>query len=381
MSISNAELSDMIGAIYDCALDPELWPETIKRITAAVDAAAGFITLHDFQNNLGGRLFEHGIPESELRRYFNHYAPLNPIVPVAETREVGQVDTLATMFFDDTWDKSAFNQEWILPLGLRDVLGILCLRSGRRAGWLGALRPAALGDYGEAEVKLFRLLSPHVCRSLKISDLLDMRSIASDRLAETLDGLASPVFLLDIEGRVVHRNEAAERLLERHRSIAVRNGRITVEGAAGQVLTTTISRNLSGEISMPDQPYTLALGDGVAGKGLVATVLPLGRRETISERIRRPWAAAAALFIQEPEAASMAGALKAFAVLYDISPAEERLLAVLANGGGLPTAAAALGVAPSTVRTQLNSVFAKAGVSSQAELVQRIMACQTPVRL
>jgi DNA-binding CsgD family transcriptional regulator len=37
-------------------------------------------------------------------------------------------------------------------------------------------------------------------------------------------------------------------------------------------------------------------------------------------------------------------------------------------------------VAPSTARSHLNSVFAKAKVSSQAELAQRVMACASPLR-
>jgi hypothetical protein len=53
--------SELVGAIHDCALEPERWPATIERIVRLVDASVGFIVLHDFQNNLGGRFFDHGI--------------------------------------------------------------------------------------------------------------------------------------------------------------------------------------------------------------------------------------------------------------------------------------------------------------------------------
>jgi hypothetical protein len=119
------------------------------------------------------------------------------------------VDTLATMFADDSWDSSAFNSEWVRAQGLRDVLGMLVLRSRHRGGWLGTIRAEERGDFAPSDVETFRLLVPHVVRALRISDLLDLRSVTSDRLAEVLDALATPVFLVDSAQRVVHRNEAA----------------------------------------------------------------------------------------------------------------------------------------------------------------------------
>jgi DNA-binding CsgD family transcriptional regulator len=218
-----------------------------------------------------------------------------------------------------------------------------------------------------------------VCRSLAISDLLDMRSVSSDRLAETLDGLASPVFLVDAGGRVVHRNEAAERLLAQGGMVAVRQGRLSVAGPGGRALAETLGRILAGEDALPDLPHTQPLGDPALGPALLATVLPLGRRDA-TDRVRRPWAAAAAVFMHTPDTAPLGAALAAFAALYGLTPAETRVVAALAQGGGLPEAAAALGVAPSTARSHLNSVFAKAKVSSQAELARRVMACASPLR-
>ncbi len=49
-----------------------------------------------------------------------------------------------------------------------DVLGITVLRSQRRGAWLGALRKQKLGDFGPAQVKLFRLLTPYIIRTMRI---------------------------------------------------------------------------------------------------------------------------------------------------------------------------------------------------------------------
>lgn len=53
---------------------------------------------------------------------------------------------------------------------------------------------------------------------------------------------------------------------------------------------------------------------------------------------------------------------------YGLTPTEVRVALHLADGGTVASCAEAQGVAESTVRTHLKSVFAKAGVSRQAQL-------------
>jgi len=65
--------------------------------------------------------------------------------------------------------------------------------------------------YHEPELDLFKLLSPHVCRALTISDALDIRALRSEMLEKTLDGLLAGVFLAARDGHVVYMNATAER--------------------------------------------------------------------------------------------------------------------------------------------------------------------------
>lgn len=380
-----AELSDLIGQIYDCALDPDLWPETIGRMAAAVGGRAGMIVLHDFDNNRGGRFFEHGIPEDMTRRYCEHYAPINPLGPVARLGAIGQVDTLATLvdkmvvhFGSDIWERSEFNREWIRAQGLRDLLFMLVLRSGRRGALLAAGRDESVPDFGPTEVETFRLFSPHVCRALHISDVLDLRTIASDRLAETLDALTTAVFLVDAESRVVHRNEAAERLASAGATVRVSQGKLVATDASSRrSLAEAIGRAARGELELPQAPYSIAIGDASVGNRMMATILAL-RQQRVGGRFR-PFAATAAVFVQDPEAGK-ARPGEAFAALYGLTPAELRFLIALASAGSVVDAAAALGVGEATGRTHMRSIFAKTGTSKQAELVELLMASRAPVR-
>lgn len=55
--------------------------------------------------------------------------------------------------------------------------------------------------------------------------------------------------------------------------------------------------------------------------------------------------------------------------LFDLSPAEARVAAMIAKGSSVDATADALSVKPNTIRVQLKAVFAKTGTSRQAELV------------
>ena len=55
--------------------------------------------------------------------------------------------------------------------------------------------------------------------------------------------------------------------------------------------------------------------------------------------------------------------------LFDLSPAEARVAAMIAEGCSVSATAQALSVKPNTVRMQLKAIFSKTGTSRQAELV------------
>lgn len=368
------ELSDLIGQIYDCALDPERWSDVIGRMACAVDAAAGMVALHDLQANRGIRTFSSGMPMPIMRLYAARFATTNPIAQVATTRTEGDVDTLATMFSDDTWERSSVNRYMLRPLGLRDVLGMAVLRSNRRGVWLGTFRRGSAGDFGPQQVELFRLLAPHIIRSMRISDILDLQVVALDRLAAVIDRLSTAVFLVDGVSRVVHHNTAAEALLDRCASLTMSQGRLTATSPSARAdLAAAIEAAVSDGFCRIPMQQAVPLGDGALGRGAIATVLPLGRGQHEAHE------AAAAVFVQDAVATPLV-LLEAFGALYGLTPTEQRFLGALMAGRTVSEAAAVLNVRESTAKTHLKNMFQKTGTCRQVELMRLVMALSAPIR-
>jgi len=53
--VSTQALSDTIGAIYDCALDPQKWPDTCRKIADLCESTAGGICVHDLRHYIAHR--------------------------------------------------------------------------------------------------------------------------------------------------------------------------------------------------------------------------------------------------------------------------------------------------------------------------------------
>jgi hypothetical protein len=58
-----------------------------------------------------------------------------------------------------------------------------------------------------------RLIIPHVRRAVLISKVFDLKSTEAAAFADTLDGLAAAMFLIDAQGRIVHSNAKGHALL------------------------------------------------------------------------------------------------------------------------------------------------------------------------
>jgi DNA-binding CsgD family transcriptional regulator/PAS domain-containing protein len=374
--VDNEELSNLIGSIYDCALEPERWPTTLAAVARASQSAMSFIVLHDLQNNLGGRFYDYGFDDHWLRLYFEKFAAVNPIPPAAVLRPVGDVYTTGALLDPRVWSQNEFYLGWMKPQGLRDMLGMLALYTGQRGAWLGVIRREEQSEFGEPEHGLFRLLSPHVCRTLKISDALDIRTITSNTLSETLDKLTSGVFLLDHQGRVVHMNRAAQRQIEASNALRIVDGRLApsdraAEAALGKALSDCRTKFPGSETTA----HSIALPNADE-QGLVATVLPVDQGNR--RRIIAPYSAAVAVFVQDPRSARPLPG-DAFAKLYGITNGELKFLMVLGSGLTIKQAADVLGVSEETGRTHLKRVFMKTGTSKQSELIRLVMGSSPPV--
>ena len=274
--------------------------------------------------------------------------------------------------------ESRFFRDVLKPFGLLDIIWFPALRTGGRMASMHASRSETAPYYQQREISLFKLLSPHVCRALAISDALDIRALRSEMLERTLDGLVAGVFLTARDGRVVYMNAAAERQIKTGNSIRIVNNRIfPTDPAARAALSKAIDEAARDDIDKDTSEHSLAIPDVDGGPGYVATLLPVDRGQR--RAIIAPFAASVAVFTKDPvQAPLMPG--EAFARLYKLTGGELRVLLALAQGLGGKEAADMLGISEPTVRTHLQHIFSKTDTSRQADLLRLFQNSTPPIR-
>ncbi|MEJ8814862.1 helix-turn-helix transcriptional regulator [Variovorax ureilyticus] len=377
--VTARQLSDVIGAIYDCALAPERWPATCRMVADLCASTGGGICVHDLQQVQNDQLFVFGYSPEFLEKLGSQYAE-SPMAAADVVSNVGDVNSLSRE--PRQLIESRFYREVLQPFDLADMVWFPALRTGRRMASLHASRSRERPFYQQHDLQLFRLLSPHVCRALAISDALDIRALHSEMLEKTLDGLSAGVFLTARDGHVVYMNAAAEGQVRAGRSIRLDHQRLsavnpTARAALAQAMDAAMRSVADPSWKSPSVAIPDGAGVGV-GCGYVATLLPIENGERSG--ILAPFAASVAIFMQDPvQVPLMPG--EAFARLHGLTGGELRVLLALSQGLGGMESAAMLGISEPTVRTHLQRIFSKTGTTRQSDLLSLLHRSTPPVRV
>jgi DNA-binding CsgD family transcriptional regulator/PAS domain-containing protein len=356
-------LFELIGSIYDCALEPERWDETLVAIKDALDCHSAMLSLNDVRNNrlLIGKSVgvewtasasEH-LPEvhARLGEFFAARPSLDE--PFVLLRELS----------NSYLDTSPYYRQSVRPTGIIDFMQYFLMHTPERFAGFGVGRHERRGPITEREIELGGLLLPHIRRAVTISNVLDARTIERARMAEALDALKCGVVLTNADGAILHANRAAEDMLRKGDPIQGGGGVLTTkEPGAAKELRSAIRLAAHDEASIGKVGLAVCLTEPDAAP-ICAHVLPMAGGEF---RARLQPAAVAAVFVGAPETHDGADTM---ASMFGLTRAETAVLRGLVSGLTLSETAESLGVALSTAKAHLESIFAKTGVARQADLI------------
>ncbi|MGY2047581.1 helix-turn-helix transcriptional regulator [Methylobacterium sp. JK268] len=375
MLLSQAELSDLIGRIYDCGQDAALWPDTLARLIEALGASAGWIGVQDPESRTGRLAVAVGLSPDLRARFGEHYVGTCPLSLALVLTKSDAVLGLSDIVDRDAFRDSSFYRDWCLPQRVEDLIAGPLNRSSAACGSLSASfdRPAS------AEARdLMTLLLPHVRRAVETGNLLAEQSGAAECLSAALDALSLGVVLLDAGGRVLRTNAAAEAILRAGDALLrLPAGTLAACDPRSQAALDAALASCREGTARPPAALPFPSRRGAAPRsGLVGQVVPL-RAESCPETGRR---AVAALFVQDPEHPCMVPG-EALVRLYGLTQGELRVLRGLLQDLTLSEIAECHGIGVATVRTHLARLFDKTGTRRQAELLRAVMAAAPAIRL
>jgi DNA-binding CsgD family transcriptional regulator/PAS domain-containing protein len=367
-------MSDLIGMIYDSAIEPDRWPGTIAEICRTVGCLSGMILLIDLHRSQHRLAYAWGMAPQWERRFLDHSDTLTGFYARAFSKEIcldGEPLVLSSVISGER--AHAIFAELTRPEGITDAMQTVVLRHAGRLAVFGANRHERTDKLSHVERTTMRLLVPHIRRAVTISDLLDVKNIEVATLAATLDSFNAGILVVGDRARILHANRAARDMLSRRDPIAAINGALSIRDArARSEIASAI------ELARADEATIGANGIGVPLRNdgcAVAHVLPLARGNL---RTRLAPQATAAVFVTQRED-SPPEDIGAFAENFGLTPAERRMLEYIVSGATLGEAAQMLDISANTARTHLAHIFSKTGITRQADLIALVNRMLPPV--
>lgn len=392
---SETKVLPAIRRLYDAATDAEKWPAFLKELARSFDArgahivrvqphdhALTFSVLYGFDDEMR-RLYggdDADLPAS-FRRFERHFGELMPTDPRIRLIEKypSRPFSCRLAISESELHNSRVYRELLSRAGVEYSLVVSLPEDDGSLIMMGVFRGKQSTHFKQQDVETFGELIPHVKQAVALSERLARVDLVNRIAFEALDGIAMGILLVDENARLVHANATAGRIVAMADGISLHNDTLRLNAreedrALRRAIWDAVAQVRSGELP-PGEALAVSRPSGNEPfPALVATLWGNHLRYGLG-RLDRPLAVVFVTIPEEPQEAPA----ELLRRLFGLTLAEARICERLVQGRTVEEAAHDLEIAADTVRVHLKKVFAKTGVSRQAELIAKVLA--TPVWL
>jgi DNA-binding CsgD family transcriptional regulator len=362
---------DLVGVIYDAALDATLWPDVLNRIGDAVGGPEVIFGIYDPATGLSNLLAPRIDPV--LVSSLLDWAPRNPLLPLGTGQAPGKVFTVGDFIKRDEFTGTDFYNEWWLPGGYdTEPLTTNLLVDNGATGIFTSHGPVSRPPFDSGQKRLFAALAQHLVRAVALQRRLYHLTFASESALAGLDDLHQGFLLVDAQARPVFVNRVGRALLDARDGLRLEAGSLTAPnaddgvGLRAMIAACALEGNIAagGQISLRRQSGRLPLD---------ILVTPVRHETTIATAswtmAQRP---AAIVLVSDPEMA-VQSRIEVLRERFGFTPAEATFALEIIKGDGRQATADRLGITVGTARSHLSKIFDKTGVTRQAELVRLLL--------
>ena len=335
-SRQSVRLSDLIGKIYDAALNSSLWIDVLHNTTNFVGGTASALFIKDSARKTMNVVYSYGYDQTYTETYLKRYVPLDPFTTGQFFFPLEEPVCLADLVPDDEFKASRFYLEWVRPQRWIDALGITLEKTATTYAALAVIRHEDQGIVDDETRRRAKLIAPHFRRAVTIGRIIDLHKGEIASLVDALDGFSASLLLVDAGCRIVHANLAAHSVLDQGSIIRATGGKLLLsDPEADQALRDIVARAEAGDLAVGAAGIALPLlaRDGTR---YVAHILPLTSGARRKAHLNH--SAVAAVFVREAKL-ELPHPIETIARAFNLTATEMRVLMLIAEVGGVPEVA------------------------------------------
>ena len=369
-----AAFERVVASLYDAMLDDSHWPATSALIDEACDLTGNALMVgegpqDDIRVTFVG-LYYRGQRRPDLEReYLDVYHPINEGIPRLRQLPDGHLVPIKDLYTAEELHTSRTYNEALRRGQYQQGLNVRLAGPGGSPMTWSLADPIASEGWGSSQIAMVRRLTPHIRQFIRVRQALVRAQARDTTVTALLDNPRIGVVHLDRRGRILAANDRARGLLRHGEELSDADGVLQARAPDDQGrLARLVAEALPTSGAVPVSG-SMQLGRVSGLPPFVVHIKPVGVPQP--DYGARP--VAALVLIVEPgchprlDSALVARTLR-------LTPAENQVAALLADGKTVRDIALATGRRESTIRSHVKHMFAKHGLSRQADLVRLVLS-------
>jgi len=350
---------ELIDLIYAALLGEASWQTFLDRLSRDLPNGKAAFFYHDARSQRGAGALMAGIDDAMAAAYAEHYSSCNVWMPQAMLRPAGVAVIDAELFPRDQLAGTEYYNDFLRPNGLASSSGLIVDKADDGFTFmLTTLSGETDMDVNRWSADRLARLAPHLKRASNFYRRTAVARIATG-FASFLDAVGMGLVIVGDGFRVKAISSAGQAILQEGVSAAISPlGRLRLRSPDAQAV-------LSG---MLERGYEGAKVVNLPGQGARITLVHMTK-----DRISLFFEGPTVIVLMEPARANAPAVdIEAFSRRFGLSRAQVRVVSGIVDGKTIGQIAAHAGVSRETIRTQLKSVYARTGVSSQTDLLRLV---------
>ncbi|MGX1785152.1 helix-turn-helix transcriptional regulator [Bosea sp. NPDC055332] len=343
-----------LDSLYEAAVVPELWPQVLRRFQEIARGAGAVLVAVTPSSSR----WISSSPEFDqlVATHFNSFPGNERTRRLLERRHAGFLRDI-DIFSDAEMAREPVYRDFLLPQGFGIGVATSITSPSGEAFILHSEREHDEGHVEDGLIARFDRMRPHLARAMLLSARLEFERARG--AAQALDAIGLPAAVLDRNGRALALNPRFEALMP---AVALdRPSRLGLVDVPADGLLATALQAMGQANGATVRSIAVARREN--HPPLILHLTPVrGAAHDIFSR-------AASILVVTPVVVKDVPTADVVQGLFDLTPAEARLAALIAAGHRPREAAAALGVMEETARSTLKRVMAKTGLHRQADLI------------
>lgn len=366
---TDGQILDLVEHIYAAGCDPTEWPKFVAKVQAKMPGSHVHALFDIAGTQIAYNSASVGISEEYIASYLTDYYRINPYNKLFSGLPLGRIYTSGELGSPGWLDRDPFFNEWLLPAGrFTHGSGVVLAREEGRQLRVTVDLPTELAHAESESARFLQRITPHLMRAFAVNEKLAAAVASTNALGSMLERMEGAAAVLDVRGRVISMNAAAQALARAGSLLRYgRDGRlIFVQPAYDGLYQRALAAAVDAAASAA--PHGFNVKDTSVTDAAVI-VLPL---RPPPGNIALAAAQPRALLVIRRDDSRNVPPKQLLQTLYGLTPAEAEVAMHLVRGATPQEAADNLGISRTTARNQIAAAMTKLGVHRQAELVAAV---------